>query len=247
MSKFAADAAGSIRISECNKLALTLLLDLDGTLVDTVPDLAAALNRLMAARGFAPFTLAETASMVGDGVAKLVERALAARGAAFDPAAVAAFSADYSTHVASRSVLFPGVAETLRALAAEGWRLAVCTNKPRLATHALLAAVGLAPLFSAVGAGDSFPVRKPDPAHLLATLRAAGGDPARAVMAGDHRNDVLAARGAGVPCVFAAWGYGPPAMAEGAAAVARDFPELGKIVRTLLAADDRPTARAPRD
>ena len=98
-----------------------------------------------------------------------------------------------------------------------------------------------------MGAGDSFPVRKPDPAHLLATLRAAGGDPARAVMAGDHRNDVLAARGAGVPCVFAAWGYGPPAMAEGAAAVARDFPELGKIVRTLLAADDRPTARAPRD
>ena len=190
MSKFAADAAGSIRISECNKLALTLLLDLDGTLVDTVPDLAAALNRLMAARGFAPFTLAETASMVGDGVAKLVERALAARGAVFDPAAVAAFSADYSAHVALRSALFPGVAETLRALVAEGWRLAVCTNKPQLATHALLAAVGLAPLFSAVGAGDSFPVRKPDPAHLLATLRAAGGDPARAVMAGDHRNDV---------------------------------------------------------
>jgi phosphoglycolate phosphatase len=209
------------------------LLDLDGTLVDTVPDLAAALNRLMAAHGLAPLSLAETAAMVGDGVAKLVERAFAARGGTFDVAAVAAFSADYSVHVAVESKLYPGVAETLRALAGEGWRLAVCTNKPEVATRALLAVTGLAPLFAAVGAGDSFPVRKPDPAHLLATLRAAGGKPGGAVMAGDHRNDVLAARGAGVPCVFAAWGYGTPAMAEGAAAVARDFVELGVIVRRL--------------
>jgi len=209
------------------------LLDLDGTLVDTVPDLAAALNRLMAAHGLAPFSLAETAAMVGDGVAKLVERAFAARGGRFDAAAVAAYSADYSQHVAVESKLFPGVRETLDGLAKEGWRLAVCTNKPEVATRLLLTATGLAPLFSAVGGGDSFPTRKPDPAHLLATLRAAAGEPGAAVMAGDHRNDVLAARGAGVPCVFAAWGYGTPAMAEGAAAVARDFPELGTIVRGL--------------
>ncbi|HTW71775.1 MAG TPA: HAD family hydrolase [Acetobacteraceae bacterium] len=210
------------------------MLDLDGTLVDTVPDLAAALNRLVAARGFAPFSLAETAAMVGDGVAKLVERALAARGAVFDPAAVAAFSADYGAHVAVESKVFPGVVETLEALARDGWRLAVCTNKPGLAAHRLLQAVGLAPLFASVGAGDSFPVRKPDPAHLLATLKAAGGEPACAVMAGDHRNDVLAAHGAGVPCVFAAWGYGPLSMAAGANAVARDFPELGGMVRRLM-------------
>ncbi|HUB12851.1 MAG TPA: HAD family hydrolase [Acetobacteraceae bacterium] len=215
------------------------MLDLDGTLVDTVPDLAAAMNRLMAARGLAPFTLAATKAMVGDGVAKLVERALAARGQGFDPDAVAAYSADYTAHVAVESVAFPGVPETLAGLIAEGWRLAVCTNKPAAATHALLAAVGLAPLFSAVGAGDSFPVRKPDPAHLLATLQAAGGEQACAVMAGDHRNDVLAASGAGVPCVFAAWGYGPAAMAEGAAAVARDFTELGSIARQLVTGERR--------
>jgi len=202
-----------------------------------VPDLAAALNRLVAAHGLAPFSLAETAAMVGDGVAKLVERAFAARGVESDAAAVAAFSADYGAHVAIASRLYPGVAETLGGLAEEGWRLAVCTNKPERATHALLAATGLAPRFAAVGAGDSFPVRKPDPAHLLATLRAAGGTQEAAVMAGDHRNDVLAARGAGVPCVFAAWGYGTPTMAAGATAVARDFPELGAIVRGLLAAD----------
>jgi phosphoglycolate phosphatase len=210
------------------------LLDLDGTLVDTVPDLAAALNRLMAAHELAPFSPAETAAMVGDGVARLVERAFAARGGASDAAAVAAFSADYSAHVAVASKLYPGVAETLAGLTAEGWRLAVCTNKPEAATHLLLSATGLAPMFAAVGAGDSFPTRKPDPAHLLATLRAAGGEPGAAVMAGDHRNDVEAASGAGVPCVFAAWGYGTPAMAEGATAVAQDFVELGTIVRGLL-------------
>jgi phosphoglycolate phosphatase len=234
MSKFAAARLLQFAFRSATILPRILLLDLDGTLVDTVPDLNAALNRLMASRGLAPFSRRETAAMVGDGVAKLVERAFAARQAVADAAAVADFSADYSAHVAVASALFPGVAETLAALAEEGWRLAVCTNKPAVATRALLAALGLAPLFAAVGAGDSFPVRKPDPAHLLATLRAADGEPGRAVMAGDHRNDVLAAAGAGVPCVFAAWGYGPPDMAAGAVAVAQDFPELGRIVRRLV-------------
>jgi phosphoglycolate phosphatase len=210
------------------------LLDLDGTLVDTVPDLAGALNRLLAARGLAPLSSPEVAAMVGDGVATLVERALAARGRTAQAADVAEYSADYSAHLAVESRLFPGVAETLDRLASDGWRLAVCTNKPEAATHALLSVLGIASRFCAIGAGDSFPVRKPDPAHLLATLRAAGGDAASAVMAGDHRNDVLAARGADVPCVFCAWGYGAPEMAEGAAAVARDFTELGTIVRGLV-------------
>ena len=197
----------------------------------------------MAAHGLAPFSLAETTAMVGDGVAKLLEHAFGARGCASDAMKVAEFSADYGAHVAAASSLYPNVAETLNALAGEGWRLAVCTNKPEAATRALLAAVGLAPLFAAVGAGDSFPVRKPDPAHLLATLRAAGGAPEAAVMAGDHRNDVLAAHGARVPCVFAAWGYGTPAMAAGATAVARDFVELGAIVRGLGAGFSFPATR----
>jgi len=226
----------SIRISECNTLPPTLLLDLDGTLVDTVPDLAAALNRLLAARGLAPLPLPEVASMVGDGVAKLVERGMAARGATADAEAVAAYSADYGAHAAIASRAYPQVPEMLRGLRDEGWRLAVCTNKPEAAARALLTSLGLAPLFTAVGGGDSFPVRKPDPAHLLATLVAAGGDPGRAVMAGDHANDVAAARGAGVPCIFAAWGYGPSAMAEGAAAVARDVVEMAAMARRLLSA-----------
>jgi phosphoglycolate phosphatase len=212
----------------------TLLLDLDGTLVHSLPDIAAALNRLMAARALAPFSQAETATMVGDGGAKLVERAFAARDMAPDAEAVAAFSADYLAHAAVKTRPYPGVAEGLHDLANDGWRLAVCTNKREEAARALLAALGLAPLFAAIGGGDSFPVRKPDPAHLLATLAAAGGTPERAVMAGDHANDVAAATGAAVPCLFAAWGYGPPGMAEGAVARANDFPELVRIVRQML-------------
>ena len=213
----------------------TLLLDLDGTLVHSVPDLAAALNRLLAAHGLAGLSHAETAAMVGDGVAKLVERAFAARGRVADSDTVAEFSADYGAHSAVETAPYPGVAEALRSLAGEGWRLAVCTNKPEQAARTLLAAVGLAPLFAAIGGGDSFATRKPDPAHLLATLEAAGGERTHAVMAGDHANDVTAARGAGLPCIFAAWGYGPMAMAEGAVAVAQDFTELAEIARGLVA------------
>lgn len=213
----------------------TLLLDLDGTLVHSVPDLAAALNRLLAAHGRAGLSHAETAAMVGDGVARLVDRAFAARGRLADSDTVAEFSADYGAHSAVETAPYPGVAEALRSLAGEGWRLAVCTNKPEQAARTLLAAVGLAPLFAAIGGGDSFATRKPDPAHLLATLEAAGGERTHAVMAGDHANDVTAARGAGLPCIFAAWGYGPMAMAEGAVAVAQDFTELAEIARGLVA------------
>ena len=215
----------------------TLLLDLDGTLVDTVPDLWAALNRLMISRGLAVFRVDEVAPMVGDGVARLVEKAFAARGLVPDAAAVTDFSRDYTAHVAVGSRPYPDVAETLRTLAAEGFRMAVCTNKPAAAARALLEATGLLAFMAAVGAGDSFPVRKPDPRHLLATLEAAGGEARRALMVGDHANDVQAAKGAGMPCIFAAWGYGAPAMADGAAAVAQGIADVAAISRRLLSDD----------
>ncbi|MGE0226006.1 MAG: phosphoglycolate phosphatase [Acetobacteraceae bacterium] len=213
-----------------------LLLDLDGTLVDTVPDLAAALNRMLAVRDLPPLSHAETTPMVGDGVARLVERAFAARGRVPDAKALSEFAADYAAHASVESRLYPAVPETLRAMSAEGWRMAVCTNKPEGAARSLLEALGLMPFMTAVGGGDSFPVRKPDPAHMLATLEAAGGRADRAVMIGDHANDVTAAKGAGLPCIFAAWGYGPPVMAEGAAAVAQDMAEMAAIARRLVPA-----------
>ena len=217
-------------------MARTLLLDLDGTLVDTVPDLAAALNRMMAGHDLAPFTHPETAAMVGDGVAVLVRRAFAARGQVPDDATIAGFASDYGAHAAVESRLFPGIAGLLRDLIAEDWHLAICTNKPEAAARSLLDALGLTPMLRAVGGGDSFPVRKPDPAHLLATLRAAGGTVASAIMVGDHANDVAAARGAGVKSVFVTWGYGPLAMAEGAGAVVATPAELLDALRRLLPA-----------
>ena len=152
-------------------MARTLLLDLDGTLVDTVPDLTAALNRLMRARSLPAFLPAQVAGMVGDGVAVLVGRAFAAHGEAPDQTAVAEFSADYAAHVAVDSRLYPNVATVLHTLRRDGWALAVCSNKPEGAARKLLDAVGLLPLLCAVGGGDSFAVRKPNPGHLLATRR----------------------------------------------------------------------------
>ena len=212
----------------------TLVLDLDGTLVDSAPDLAAALNRAMAVRRMPGFTRPEVAAMIGDGARVLYSRACDARGAPFDDAGFDVFLADYTAHAAVETRPFPEAAATLRRMQQGGWRLAVCTNKPSAATHSLLAALDLAGLFAAVGGGDSFAVRKPDPAHLLLTLAAAGGSAGAAVMVGDHRNDVLAATGAGVPCIFAGWGYGTAAMAEGAAATADGFPALPALAEGLL-------------
>lgn len=212
----------------------TLVLDLDGTLVDSVPDLAAAVNRLMASRGLPGFSEPEVARMVGDGVQKLIERAFAARARTPDATALAEYQTDYLANAAVLTRAYPGVPETLRAMVADGWRLAVCTNKPEAPARTLLAALGLDGLFAAIGGGDSFPVRKPDPQHLLATLRAAGGEPAGAVMVGDHHNDVAAAAGLGIPCIFAAWGYGAPEIGAAAAAVAQRFSDLPALATALL-------------
>ncbi len=215
-------------------MARTLLLDLDGTLVDSVPDLCAALNRLLRSRATAGLSYIETAAMVGDGTEALVARAFAARGMRQDNTALDDFLRDYGAHAAVETRAYPGVATTLEALTAAGWRLAVCTNKPVAPARALLSALGLAERFCTIGGGDSFSVRKPDPGHLLATLAAAGGTIGQAVMAGDHANDVAAARGAGLPCIFAAWGYGPSAMAAGSAAIAERFDQLPAIAERLL-------------
>lgn len=221
-------------------MARTLLLDLDGTLVDTAPDLSAALNRLIVSRGLAPFSLKETEAMIGDGVTVLVGRAFAARGGTPDDQAMADFSRDYGAHLADASRPFPGVPEFLRDVSEAGWRLAVCTNKTEAAARTLLETLGLMHLLCAIGGGDSFPVRKPDPAHLLATLRLAGGDPAAAVMAGDHANDVAAAHGAGVRAVFVTWGYGPVAMGAGAEAVVDNLPALRQAIERLVASPGPP-------
>lgn len=192
------------------------VFDLDGTLVDSAPDIHAALDRLMARRHLPGFARAEVVGMIGDGVRVLLERAHAARGITLDEASFDHFMVDYEANAAVLTQPFAGIPELLGALSDAGWRLAVCTNKPEAAARVLLSGLGLDRHFSALGGGDSFPMRKPDPGHLRATLMAAGAAPERAVMIGDHANDMLAARGAGIRAIFAGWGYGPQSMAGGA-------------------------------
>ena len=192
------------------------VFDLDGTLVDSAPDIHAALDRLMARRRLPGFARDEVVGMIGDGVRVLLERAHAARGITLDEASFDHFMTDYEANAAVLTQPFAGIPELLNALQASGWRLAVCTNKPEAAARVLLSGLGLDRHFSALGGGDSFPMRKPDPGHLRATLAAAGAAPDQAVMIGDHANDMLAARGAGVRAIFAGWGYGPQSMAGGA-------------------------------
>jgi phosphoglycolate phosphatase len=192
------------------------VFDLDGTLVDSAPDLHAALDRLMAVKRLPGFARAEVVAMIGDGVRVLLERAYAARRIALDEADLQHFMTDYEANAAVLTRAFDGIPELLGGLRDAGWRLAVCTNKPEGAARVLLSGLGLDGHFSALGGGDSFPMRKPDPGHLRATLGAAGAAPEDAVMIGDHRNDIEAARGAGVRAIFAGWGYGPHSMAGGA-------------------------------
>ena len=206
------------------------VFDLDGTLVDSAPDLHAALDRLMATKRLPGFARAEVVAMIGDGVRVLLERAYVARGFALDEADLQHFMTDYEANAAVLTRAFDGIPELLGGLRDAGWRLAVCTNKPEGAARVLLSGLGLDGHFSALGGGDSFPMRKPDPGHLRATLAAAGAVPEDAVMIGDHRNDIEAARGAGVRAIFAGWGYGPHSMAGGAP-IAADVAALRAMLR----------------
>jgi phosphoglycolate phosphatase len=146
----------------------------------------------------------------------------------------AAYVADYTAHVAVESRPYPGVDATLGLLRDAGWRFAVCTNKSTDATRQVLDALGLSHWFDALGCGDSFAARKPDPAHLGGTIALAGSTPDRAIMVGDHANDIAAGKALSLPTVFAAWGYGDRTMAAGASAVAERFSALGTLAPGLL-------------
>lgn len=210
-----------------------LVLDLDGTITDSLPDIAAALNRSLARHGQDPLPIAAVRPMVGDGVAQLFLRGYAARGLVPTEADMAEGLADYTAHSTDETYLYPGALEALQALKAQGWRLAVCTNKPEAPARILLDHVGVLPLLDAVGAGDSFPVKKPDPDHIRFTLRAAGVAMEDAVMIGDHHNDVAAGKGAGLPTIFAAWGYGPREVGAMADATAEHFAEVPALCERL--------------
>jgi phosphoglycolate phosphatase len=183
-----------------------VIFDLDGTLIDSEPDLRAALNRLLAGKGLAPLERPAVTRMIGDGAKVLVTRALAVYRQEATGADLAAFLEDYESHAADETVVYPGIIAALTDLRAAGYPLALCTNKPSQAARNVLEAFGLDAFFTAVVGGDATAYRKPDPRHLAVAVEALGGG--EAVMVGDHANDIAAAHGLGIPAIFAAWGYG---------------------------------------
>lgn len=196
----------------------TLVLDLDGTLVDTAPDLLATLNAVLACERLPPVTLDQVRAMTGAGARALLERGMAAAGVSAAPermdALFASFIDHYAAHIADHSQPFPGALESLQRFSDAGWRLAICTNKLEGLARLLLDALELTPCFAAICGGDTFAFRKPHPGHILETVRLAGGDPALAVMVGDSAADINAARAGGVPVVGMTFGYTDIPVAE---------------------------------
>ncbi len=197
---------------------LTVAFDLDGTLVETAPDLIGSLNAVLAERGLAPVPTAAARHLVGRGAKALIQRGFADSGETLsdDEAEVlmARFIDVYRERIADESFAFPGVAQALDRLAAAGARLCVCTNKPTGLSNLLLNALGLADRFSGVTGADSVPFKKPDGRHLIAAVEAAGGNPAHCVMVGDSMPDVAAARAAGAPVIVVPFGYTETPAAE---------------------------------
>jgi len=196
----------------------TIVFDLDGTLVDTAPDLLASLNVLFAREGLDPVDPVAGRAMIGGGVKRLIERGLAQQGRTFTSAHVdelfAVYIAHYAEHIADLSRPFPGVEAALDLLASRGNRLAVCTNKLAWLSVRLLERLGLAERFDAICGQDTFGVQKPDPEVLRETVRAAGGAIEDAVMVGDSATDIRTARAAGVPVVAVDFGYTEVPVAE---------------------------------
>jgi phosphoglycolate phosphatase len=191
--------------------ALTVVFDLDGTLIDTAPDLIETLNVVFTRDGLPPVDYAAARDMIGGGARRMIESALKLQGRVLADGAVdrmfADFIARYAAHIADRSQPFPGLDAALDRLAERGCRFAVCTNKFEGLSRLLLEALGLTPRFAAICGQDTFGMQKPDPEILRRTIQAAGGALQRAVMVGDSGIDIATARAAGVPIVAVDFGY----------------------------------------
>ena len=212
-----------------------VIFDLDGTLVDTAPDLCAALNHVLVSAGGAPLALEDVRHVVGAGARALIEHGIAANGrrlARLDrEEMLAAFLRHYESHIADMSRPFPGAGALLDRLAAAGLRLGLCTNKSQALTLALLDALDLRRHFAAIVGADAAPGRKPHPAHLRAVFEQLGGD-GPAVMIGDSETDVAAARAFGIPVIAVDYGYSAVPPAElGADAVIADLAALEPLLR----------------
>jgi phosphoglycolate phosphatase len=189
----------------------TVVFDLDGTLVDTAPDLINALNFILAREGMPPVPLQTARTLIGAGAKKLIERGLELDGRSFSVADMTRLTDEfinyYAEHIADSSRPFDGLEAALDDLESHGYRFAVCTNKLEWLSKRLLDRLNLSKRFAAICGADTFGVAKPDPAILRQTVARAGGDLTSTVMVGDAGPDVGVARRAGVPVIGVSFGY----------------------------------------
>jgi len=215
------------------RLPELVLIDLDGTLVDSVPDLAASVDVMRQQLDLAPWGEAQVRHWVGNGVERLVKRALTGTldgepDAALYARALPLFMDHYGANTSTHSCLFPGIAEGLAQLQQRGCRLGCVTNKAARFTEPLLTDLGIRDRFEVVVSGDTLPQKKPDPAPLLHAASTLGIAPAASLMVGDSQHDVAAARAAGfaVVCVTYGYNHGEPIAAANPDAVIDALPQL---------------------
>lgn len=189
----------------------TIVFDLDGTLVDTAPDLMDSLNHTLAVGELATVDEAAFRRFVGNGGRVMIERAFAAQNRPLPveehDRLLGVFLEHYTDNIPGRSQPFPGVADAIARFERDGYLLAICTNKYEANSLALIESLGLSRHFAANCGQDTFPFRKPDPRHLTETILRAGGDPRHALMVGDSRTDIDTAKAAGIPVVAVDFGY----------------------------------------
>ena len=189
----------------------TLVFDLDGTLVDTAPDLAAATNYVLKSRGLQPIADKVILPHVGQGALKMIEQAMAAHGEVLPQKELydlfELFIVYYAANISVRSRPYDGVIAALNTFGAQGAKLAVCTNKLESHARALLKALDMTRHFAAITGRDSLGAYKPDPRHLAGTIALAGGNAGNAVMIGDSETDILTAKAANIPVVAVDFGY----------------------------------------
>lgn len=186
-----------------------ILFDLDGTLIDSAPDLVGTLNIILKRHGRTTLTISAVKKLVGNGARALLERGFKETGAPAEnlDALTVEFIETYVPNCAVLSRPFSGVIETLDTFANSGYRMAVCTNKPQAPSETILTELGLMQYFEVVVGGDFFPMRKPDPQHLLGALQLMDAPETPAIMVGDSYNDVASARNAGMPVIVVTYGY----------------------------------------
>ncbi len=215
------------------------VFDLDGTLADTAGDLVGTLNVILKQEGLAPLPVSKARDMIGAGARALIQRGFEAAGKELTPAYLdelfRQFMIHYGENICVETRLYPGAAEALDRLEKAGFILAVCTNKVEEHSVKLLHELGIGHRFAANCGRDTFPYFKPDPRHLTLTIERAGGSPARAVMIGDSRTDIVTAQNAGIPAIAVPFGYTDVPVRElGPDLVVGHFDELFPAVKTLM-------------